>query len=355
MIFFLVSHTLGSKGAFDYFSDYLRSAHHELICVFHPLDVYKNKVTSLLIHEKLVSRISRRNMFLLNFIQDMYLTLTYISTNTFDIYIGANNFDTLAGVIGKYCFHRSYKIIYFASDYSENRFDNWVLDAIYMFVERLVLKFSDVVISNTYRAERKRLELGLTKNKSFVVPNCAPIKHEVFHHKRIEKSSYVYVGNITAGSGLVAILTLLKPVIRRLIIIGDSPDWLGVKRAVHKIGIRATFYRHKSHEFVISYLQKFEGFGLAPYDDKNHWTYYGSSLKMYDYIVSGVPVITSSRTEMSLEIKKKSLGIVYDILSFDDLKKRIDEYQTDMFYMKARSFYKKYNMHALYGPIISTL
>lgn len=355
MIFFLASHTLGSKGAFDYFSEYLKSKHNALICISHPLDSYAKKVTTLSVFDTVIKRIPRSEIGILNFVYDTYLTVSFLFKNTCDVYVGANNFDTLSGIIGRYLFWRTYKIVYFASDFSEKRFDNRLLDELYIYVERIALYFSDIVISNTYRAEKKRIELGLTKAKSFVVPNCASLVHEVFKEKKIIKSSFIYVGNITAGSGLIDSITMLKPLIKQLVIIGDSTDWNTLKSTVSKLRIHTKFYRRKSHEFVVSYLQSFEGFGLAPYDDKNHWTYYGSSLKMYDYITCGVPVITSSRTEMATLIKQRSLGIVYDVLSFSTIKPLLQAFQTKDYYKRAKLFYREYNPDTLYGPIIKNV
>lgn len=354
MKFFIISHATAIPGQIDYLKDYLRSKGNKCLELSHPLDVYENNATKFVDGKTVIKTIKRNKIPAINYLIDTYLSLRYVSKTEFDIFVGANNFDTLSGILGKILFHRSYKII-LSADYSGKRFKSPILNSLYYQIEKIVIKYSDYVISFTKRVESERIKLGLAKAKSFVMPCVSPIKNPVFLKKTINPSYFIYVGNVTDEHGLLNLINILSPVIKKLVVIGGGSQWTKMEKIISKLKIPTDLYSEKSHEFVIKYLQKFNGFGLAPYNDSAQWTYYCSPLKIFEYVSTGTPVVTSNRTELSKYIKEKALGIVYKSNNYAMISRQLQTFDTGSYNLKAKTFYNNFKIDAIYRSFLLVL
>jgi glycosyltransferase involved in cell wall biosynthesis len=353
MKFFIVSHSSGMDGPIDYFEAYLQRQGHNVLKLSHPLDNYRGRVTALTKDGKLVSSSLRRDLGPLSLITDMLITIRKILTNRFDVYVGANNFDTVGAIVCRSIFRVPIKqIIYFASDFSEERFSNSLLNQIYYFIERRALKKSDITISNTQRAHSKRVSLGLDPKKGKVIPNGVYIERVVFPAKQIDKTKFIFVGSVTKEHGLYDLVSSIAPAISRLTIIGQGDDWDRTIELCEQLHIPVELHRNKSHGYVIDYLQRFEGIGLAPYNLKSKWTYYCSPLKVNEYIATGVPVVISSVPEIAKYIAQEDLGVTYDTINSEDILQQLDAFDAGRFSFKAQSFYEKYNYETLFAQFL---
>lgn len=349
---FIVSHTTGIEGPIDYYESYLLKKNHKVIKLTHPLDRYKNKDSELTINRKKIFAYHRKEMGFVSFLTDLYISLKTVLNNDFEIYIGANNFDVLPGIVAKYIFKKNIKkIIFFASDFSENRFNHLILDYLYRLVERISLRYSDKVISNTKRAEKQRIWLGLTHLKSLVIPNCIVFEKQSIIKKSLSKNSFIYVGNVTKEHGLLEFIEQTSILIKELVIIGQGDQLLKIKKLCIRKKINCVIFHQKKHRFIIKYLNKFRGFGLAPYTTDAKWTHYCFPLKVVEYIACGLPVIMSDIPEISLYIKQQKLGIVYHTLNHKMLKKSIQFFDTKKFNNKATKLCHLYDCNQLYKKI----
>jgi len=269
-----------------------------------------------------------------------------------NVFIGANNFDTLVGVVGKKFFSKKMeKIIYFASDYSENRFGNRVLDWIYFQIEKYVLKNSDLVVSNTKRAEEKRIGFGLDKDKSVVIPNGVHLDNEIFEEKEIDKGSFIYVGNVTREHGLYDLLEILHPIIKKFVLIGSGEDWDRVVDFCKEKKFDFESFYKKDHEFTIDYIQKFNGIGLAPYNMESKWTFYCSPLKVSEYISCGIPVLMSSVPEIADFVEKENYGITYNKLDLSEIDNKLQDFDVRDYHKRAEKFYSGFKHEVLFGRL----
>jgi glycosyltransferase involved in cell wall biosynthesis len=294
----------------------------------------------------------RKKIGLSNILQDFLISLHFILKHPTETCIGANNFDTLVPVVARIIFKKDIQhIIYFASDFSENRYKNKFLDYLYLQVERMVIKKADLVISNTKRAEKKRIAYGLSNKKSMVIPNGVELKHPMFGKKEIDKRSFIYVGNVTREHGLLPLLQEIHGLIDHLVVIGQGNQWIELEAFIRDYGLKADLYLAKPHEFVVDYLQRFSGIGLAPYNLNSLWTYYCSPLKVNEYISCGIPVLISDVPEISHVVKEKKLGIVYKKKVLKEISDEIKRFNTDKFYQKSKEFYSSYSYDSLYKDI----
>ena len=349
MKIFVNTHSSKIEGPVDYLTRYLIRRGHEIKYISHPLDNYKDRYTELREGETTVKKINRRNFGLLNLFYDFYLSLKYLLSGEVDIFIGANNFDVLPGIFArKFLGKKIEKIIYFASDFSEGRFGNFILDGIYYKVEKIALKNSDLVVSNTKRAEEKRISFGLDKKKSLVIPNGVHLKKEVFEEKEINKRNFVFIGNVTKEHGLYDLLEILHTIMDKFVLIGSGDDWDRVVDLCKERKINFESFYKKDHEFTIDYIQKFNGIGLAPYNMESKWTYYCSPLKVSEYISCGVPVLMSDVPEIADLVEKEHYGITYNKLDLSEIDIKLHNFDVRDYFKKAENFYDGFKHEVLF-------
>ena len=350
---FVLTHNSEISGPIDYFQRYLETNNYKIIRLEHPLDNYKNRFTVFRDEQGQTTTIKRVNyLSIFNLFIDFFLSIKFIIKNNFAIFVGANNFDTLAGIISRKIFFKKInKIIYFGSDFSEDRFHSIILNKLYYLIEAICCKYADTVISNTERAEGKRLSFGLKKGKSLVVPNGVLLDEENFEEKELNNNNFIFVGSVTREHGLYDLIQIIRPLINRLVLIGRGNDWDRVINLCKDNNIKTEIYFRKDHSFCISYMRKFNGFGLAPYNTDSKWTYYCSPLKVFEYIACGLPVIMSSLPEIAKNVAENKLGVVYDELNFNKINKDLEVFDLQNFFVKAKNFYSIYNQNSLYKKI----
>ncbi len=349
---FIISHSSGIEGPIDYYCNYLKK-NNAVVKLEHPLDDYKNRATILWDDNTQVVRYGRNNHIgVLNLGIDFFLSLRCMLKYDVDVFIGANNFDVLAGIVARKVFGKKItRIIYFASDFSGERFVGAFMNLLYKLAELVSCRWADLVVSNTKRAEVKRFSLGLKKDKSLVVPNGALLEKEDFSEKKIDKKKFIFIGSVTKEHGLYDLISLMHPLMEKLVIIGQGADWDRVVAMCQEKNISVEFYSKKDQEFCLEYMKNFDGIGLAPYNSRAVWTYYCSPLKVVEYIACGLPVLMSSVPEIAFEVKERGLGMVYESLDYDGIKRNLENFDANNFNVKAAAFYKKYNQHHLYAVI----
>lgn len=344
MKIFLLAHSSGIDGPLDYYRDYLlrKSRFEEVFYLSHPLNVYQSKESRFYLNHELIWRKARKGRLFLNLLFDLYYSLKMIRKYEFEVFVAANSFAALFAILGKKIFRKKIpKIIFYPADFSEDRFKNKILNGIYYFMEKIVLKEANLVVNNTQRAKEKRQSLGMTQEKSLLLPNGVYLENPAFLPKEIRKSAFIFVGNVTAEHGLKEMAEILLPRIKELVIIGQGEGLAEIVDLLQKNHISVKIHLQKTHRFVIDYLQSFSGFGLAPYNLTEKWTYYSSPLKVSEYISCGVPVILSNIPQISQLVKDENLGIVYH-KEDGTILKELDNFSTQNFYLKAQSFYQRF-------------
>lgn len=340
-----------AKGPIDLYADWLVSRGHQVSILSHPLDDYQDHSTLFSISRKKIWERKRKAWGIVNLLFDFLLSLFVILKDESEVALGANNFDTFNLIVANKLFRKKYKkIVYFATDLSEQRYNNRLMDKIYGRIECWALSYSDLVVSNTSRAESARMKHGLDLQRSIVVPNGVTLPHAAFTPRQIDKKSAIFVGHVSNEHGLVDLLTILAPTLKKLVVIGYGKDIPHVQAICKAHQLPLDIHSGKDQSFVLDYLQGFNGWGLAPYNNKARWTYYCSPMKVSEYIASGLPVIMSNVPEVAGKVEKEGLGVVYTELD-ESLLQKVAAYDSNGFAVKARQFYAEYNHSHLYGRI----
>jgi len=349
---FIISHSSEIEGPIDYYIKYLKKNKYSVSKLEHPLDDYRSRFTIFSSQGK-IAKIKRFNYFsIVNLFIDFLLSIRFVLENKFDVFIGANNFDTFVGILSRNIFRKRIgKIIYFGSDFSENRFTGTFFNKIYYLVELICCRYSDLVISNSRRAAKKRLEFGLKKQKSIIVPNGVLLDREDFNKKELNKNNFIFVGSVTREHGLYDLIKCICPLMNKLVLIGYGADWDRVLSICKEKNIKIETHYKKDHNFCVNYMKQFKGFGLAPYNNDSKWTYYCSPLKVVEYIACGLPVLMSSLPEIADYIVENKFGIIYKEMNYSEINNSLKTFNTNDFYLKASQFYDIYNQNNLYSKI----
>jgi hypothetical protein len=345
----LISHTSGIDGPIHFLKYYLESKNrYKIRFIEFILPEFDRENILVSQKNKILKKIKPFKNKSIQLVCDFIISLQEILKFSPKYIIGANSFNVFPAILLKIFYN--YKIIFFASDYSSNRFDSFFKNFIYNIIENLAIKNSDLVISNTFRAEKARLKKGLIKNKSIVIPNNFYGKRFSLSKRKIEKDNFIYIGNVTKEHGLLKFITANKTLIKKLTIIGQGNEIQKIKVFCKKNNIKLNLFLNKSHNFVISKIKNFNGFALAPYTKDLEWTFYCSPLKVSEYIYSGLPVIISSVPEISKEIEKKYLGIRYKKLT--KIKEELDNFNLNKFFKRNKKYRDQYYYKESFKKII---
>src|SRR5258708_5753459 len=98
---FIIVHKTLIDGPMDYVASYLKRKKYPILKLEHPLDVYYNRNSVFYNKNKEIRTTTRNEIGLWNLVIDFFLSVKYIQTNNFEIFIGANNFDTLSAIFCK--------------------------------------------------------------------------------------------------------------------------------------------------------------------------------------------------------------------------------------------------------------
>jgi glycosyltransferase involved in cell wall biosynthesis len=337
---FILSHTNGQIGGLNTLIEYFRERNDRLNILMHPLDDYSKLPTSMELPNGSRELLPRRPHGFFNLIQDFVLSVHYIRRTNIDIFIGANNFDTIPAIFCRNILRQKIsQILYYPRDYSEERFSSAVLNHIYLAVERIAVKYSDKTVSNTKRAELARFKVGLNPTQSTMIPNPINLRREQFIEKPINKNHFVFIGDVSRVHGLHDLIEVISPIIQKLVIIGSGPDWARTVKLAKSKPFTTEIYFNKSHEFTMDFLQQFRGVGLAPYNATERWTHFCSPLKVGEYIAAGLPVLMSDIPEIAEDVKRLELGVVYSELELISVSHALDRLNVQGFSVKAQNYY----------------
>ncbi len=351
----MVGHSNGRPGPSDQLAFRLLATGHLITMIRHPLDGYSGRSSKVTVDGHVVCSLSRRGKLAPNLVIDALLNVLLLLRYQGDVTLADTNLDTATVLVVRKVLRRPRgRVVYFAVDYSDRRFDNPVIEQVFRWTEDFCLRHADVVVSNSQRAEAARLGRGLAPARSLVTPNPASVPPPV-PRKSIDRGAFIYVGSVTREHGLHELIEVLRPVMRRLVVIGDGPDWARVKALCRDIEIDVELHRHKSHPFVVAQLAKFSGFGLAPYNSSMSWTRYCSPMKVSEYVASGVPVLMSDVPEIAAQVAAEHLGAVY---SQDDPTEALRAWRgadLDGFAGRAAAFHEAYRPESVYAPLLVEL
>jgi len=232
----------------------------------------------------------------------------------FDVFIGQGPIEVFVGYILQR-FGRVRLLVYDDMDYVPGYSPHNVRRFLLEYLEQYLIKKSDLVISvGTFLAEIRKKETG---REVIIIPNG--VDYELFQRaqKKIpHPPTLIYMGFVEEWSGLDMVLEALSKLVKdfpgiRLLILGHTtPQYLRkLERLAEKFALTESFFYkgNKTHVELINYLKEAD-IGLAMFKPTD-LRKYAFSLKVIEYMASGLPVVATSETQSASVVEQFHCGM----------------------------------------------
>lgn len=281
------------------------------------------------------------------------------------LFVGIDPLNAFTGVLAKKLGWVG-KIVFYTPDYTEERFNNPLINFIYHAIDRFCVKNADQVWNVSSRIVKVREKQGLDKSRNFFVPNSVDFDFASrLPQDKIRKEDLVIVTNLNYSIDYPMIIHTIFDLSKefpkiRLLIIGSGEAKAELENLTNELGLseRIIFYGQQPHEKVMEILSK-AGIGLALYSGRLSWNYYGDSMKAREYMASGLPVLITDVVSTADDVRNNLCGKVIKLekKSFKNAVREI--LQDDALYAKMRKnaieTAKKFDMKKIYQECLSKL
>lgn len=258
------------------------------------------------------------------YLKDIFYTFlwSFKHWDKYDLFIGLDPLNALSGLILKKIGLVD-KVIYYSIDYFPIRFSNRIMNRIYHYLDKLSVKFSNETwnLSPNMAKSREKIYSASTKKigKQILVPiGIWSRRTNRKSFNKINKQKAVFIGLVDPASGIDLAIDSLKDIIKtfpnfKLEIIGGGPDLKDLKEKAKKSG----FTKHVKFHGWITNRTRIESIladgaiGLALFNPSliKEEVKNADPMKIKDYMVLGLPVITTSIVSTSKKIHDAKAGI----------------------------------------------
>jgi len=266
-----------------------------------------------------------------DFVSDIYFTLR--SRQSYDLYIGVDAVNTLAGLVLR-SLGRVERVIFYETDYSPRRYANATLNRLYLTLDGFVARHSDYVWNVTPAIAAARAQVGYPPEKlapQFVVPvGTFPEQIHEVPYSDLEAGHVVYSGGFSEQNGIWTLLEAAAELCHKLpearfTILGWGGETLesNMRKFITSNGLSQRVVMpgflddHREVEEIISHAW----LGIAPFKDVPYSIKrLGDVSKLRMYLSCGIPVVTTDVTYLADEIRRRGAGIVTQ----DDTRQLVD-------------------------------
>lgn len=314
-MYLIISHFTENKGTTDYLLNYFERKKNSYYYLRHPFNFEKKLKFSELIYfdwenKKILRLYKKYDNYFLDLLRNLMLSF-YISlklSRKIDKAIWFWWFNVLP-VISLKLFWK--KIYFWWVDYSTKRFWNNFLNKIYLFLETLSCKYSNLVISSSNKQEQARKKFHWLNNYKWIIVNNWI--DEVDFKKdfnKYDKLSFFYLWSISNESWIVDFVKYFyvkRKTENKLYIVW----WWELEKKltnlikVNKINNKVLFLWRKNQNDIINFLSKIDEklFWIAPYSNKSsdHVSYW-DSLKLKEYLNYNLPFLARDVVYISKDI-----------------------------------------------------
>ncbi|MFQ3292612.1 glycosyltransferase [Reinekea sp.] len=236
------------------------------------------------------------------------------------------------GILFKLLSFNTKKVIYDAHEYETEVYGlSKVEKKLRFYLEGLLIRYAEETITVSDSIAREYSSL-YEMNKPKLILNCPAFtkqrKSDLFREElkiREDQIIFLYQGGFSSGRGIEILLETFSNLDSDNIVIvfmGYGPlDKLVQSKADSENSI---FYRSAvGHEVLLNYTSSAD-YGILFYEDTclNHR--YCSPNKIFEYLMAGLPVLTSNLFEMKRLVEQEGVGVVADTNTVDGFKKAID-------------------------------
>ncbi|MBI3261054.1 glycosyltransferase [Candidatus Berkelbacteria bacterium] len=287
---------------------------------------------------------------------------------TYDLYIGIDSLNALAGIIAKKL-GRVKKVAFYTIDFVPERFSNPLLNTLYHRIDRFCVEHADItwnlsdrmaegrekVSGYPQRLREKQLELPIGVWWSRIKP------------KKTTGNRAIFVGHITEKQGVQLVIEAIPKIIKvipdfYLDVAGDGPYRSTLEEQVQRLGLSkyVTFHGFIKKDQDVEKMVARSALTLALYRKENDpFTYYADPGKLKVYLASGVPVLLTDLPAIARKIERAKAGLIveYDhrsvaraIIKMLKNPKELKSYRAN-----ARAFAKQFDWPTIFGKAFKSV
>lgn len=261
----------------------------------------------------------------LSYFKDLFYTLFWVlkCRRKFDIYVGADSLNALAGVILQKL-KLVKKTVFYTVDYAPKRFNNEALNRLYLALDGFCVKNCDYVWNLSEKMSQARIQnRSLKAKKEIIVPiGVHSERIKILPFDKIDRMRIVYMGHLRKFQGLELVIESLPRIISRisqvkLVIIGTGELEGKLKNRVAELGLvdNVEFKGYIEDHSQVEHLLSQCALGLALYEPTpESFTQFSDPSKPKQYMGCGLPVIITRVPWIAKEIEEKKCGLV---INFD--------------------------------------
>jgi len=302
----------------------------------------------------------------LSYLKDFLYTFYWSFTlnKKWDAYFGVGNLNPLPGIILKWL-GRVDKVVYQCMDYYPTRFANPIMNWLYFQLDRFCVRFSDEtwnVSPMMQLAREKKMNMkGRGYDRQFTVPGGIwfdRVKRKPF--SKIDKHKLIYRGYLLNHMGVDLPVSAMPYILKkvknaRLEILGGGPDEEKLKKLVKKLKLERSVIFHG----WVTDRQKLEdalstaAIGMATFNTKilDEKVKNADPGKIKDYMLLGMPVVTTNAVWYHQKIAKTQSGFVvkYNPKDLADvvIKFLKDEEKQKLYRKNALAFIKDFDWNVI--------
>lgn len=241
----------------------------------------------------------------------------------YDLFIGLESVNALAGILLRK-FGLVKKVVYYVTDFSLHRYNNPLLNKLFLLLDRLAFNYADFVWDISKAIMPARIAAGINpqiSKKPLYVPS-ALFQKQINSSQSVKKSpsSLVYAGSLNKENGPDLVIRAFKMVLKKipqakLHIFTDGQDvqTQSLRDLTDELGIHDKVLFHgliPNQNELINDLKQFM-VGLAPYralPESPRW--WADATRIRLYLAAGLPVITTNVPPIAKEIEEEKSGLV---------------------------------------------
>lgn len=259
------------------------------------------------------------------YIKDVLFTLFWCLKfgERFDVYFASGNLSPIVGLILRELGIVK-KVIYQSVDYYSIRFKNKFFNLLYFQIDKFSVKFCDEtwnVSPRMVQAREKQMGMDIkTFNRQYTVPGGIWFyKTKRLPFTKINRKKMVYRGMLLKFMGIDLVIKAIPLILKKIPdlkfeIIGTGEEENYLKSLVKSLGIskNVIFHGFVKDRADVEKILSDAGVGVATFNPKMPVDKAKNSDpgKIKDYMLFGMPVITTDTSYISKEIDKSECGIV---------------------------------------------
>ncbi len=358
----VISHFAKIYGTTDALIDFLHNNVRTLTIIKLPLFVDNKIKPSAELYfkgnkkHKIVLKSKKRND-IIEYFFDIFRTfylfskISKKSKQNYKLWIGVDNLNTLTGLLLRIT-GRIEKVVFYCVEYPQNRFNSKLLNILYLSLDRICAKYSDYIWNSCELGYLLREKQCSNKSKNILVPLGVDI-NKLPYEKHISRYRIVYVGTIMKCKGIELAIDAMPLIIQNipkatLTIIGDGDSKKSLIKRVkkQKLDKSVFFLESMEHKHLLSKLHEYD-LGIAPYipDLRETNRFADLSLKIIEYLGSGLPVITTNIINGGKILVKYEAGKEINCSSEEMAREVINLFSNEKLYKKYSSNARKLAMN----------